>query len=310
MSAAEAVYTVLVTVALLLNGMAIACAAPLRELLAPLRERRLLLGAAGLDLVVVPIALLVPAVALDASADMLAGLVLLAAASSGPIGVALSRIGRGDVPLTVSLVTALGVANVATVPLLLALLLPEALAIPVAAVGRSLLLLLVVPLTAGAVLRRVLERWRRHPESVARTARRLGAASSALLAGALTTGFAIDPRGILDALVGPSAVAGVTLVVVAGLATLTLTRDGRRRRALWLTTTARAVGVALAVAAIHLPDATGTRATVLAVGGLAQALPILLLLGRDRFAPAAGAGPRAVGRRRGGAARLGGPGGA
>lgn len=282
MSAAEALYGVLIAVALLLNGLAVACAAPLRTLLAPLRERGLLVGAVVLDLVVVPVALLVPAAVLGVPAEAHAGLVLLAAASTGPIGVALTRIGRGDVAVTVSLVTALGVANVVTVPTLMALLLDDAVVVPAFEVGRSLLLLLVVPLAAGALLRRSLERHRQHPEAIARTAGRLGTASTTVLAAALVTGLAIDPVGIVRTLAGAPAVAGLVMVAAAGLCALALTRDGRRRRSLWLTATARAVGVALAVAAIHLPGADLTRSTILAVGGLTQGLPILTLLARDR----------------------------
>lgn len=312
MSGAASAYSVLITLALLLNGMAVACTSPLRDLLAPLRERSLLLGAVVIDLIVVPVALLVPAAVGGASAETYAGLVLLAASSTGAIGVALTRIGRGDLPVTVSLVTALGVANLLTVPLLMALLLPEAITVPVTAVARSLLLLLVLPLTAGAVLRWSLTRLRRHPESVARTARRLGTASTLVLGLALATGLGIDPAGVVDALVGIAALAALCSVAAAGVAALVLTDDGPRRRSLWLIGTARAVGVALAVAAIHLPGAAETRATVLAVGGLTQALPILVLLGRDRWVRSRGgswAGRRGSGRsgRRGGAARAGGP---
>lgn len=280
---AETVYGALVTVALLLNGAAVACGSPLRRLLAPLRERRLVVGAVVLDLFVVPLALLGPAAALGVTPEAFAGLVLLAAASTGPIGVALTRIARGDVAATVSIVTALGVANVVTVPALMLLLLDEPLVVPVAAVGRSLVVLLVAPLAVGALVRRVLERRQRHPEAIARTARVLGSASTLVLGGALLTGLAIDPAGILRTAVGAPAVTGLVMVGAGGLGAAVLTRDRRRRRALWLTATARSVGVALAVLALHLPDATDARATVLAVGGLGQGLPLLILLGRDRW---------------------------
>lgn len=297
MTGAEFAYAVLITTGLLLNGLAVGLAAPLRALLAPLREWRLLAGVVVVDLLVVPAGLLVPAALAGADPEVTAGLVLLAGASTGAIGVALTRIGRGDVPVAVSIVTALGAANLVTVPLLMAVLLPEAVTVPLVAVGRSLLVLLVLPLVAGSQLRRLLERRRLHPEAVARTARRFGSSSTVVIGAALATGFAIDPRGILGALAGVPALSGVTMVVAAGLAAAVLSRTVRRRRALWLTMTARSVGVAVAVAALHLPDADTTRATVLAVGGLTQILPILLLLGRDRWARHGGPG-RGPGRGR------------
>ncbi len=311
MSGAEAFYGVLLSLALLLNGMAVACTAPMGELLAPLRERSLLVGAVLLDLLVAPAALLVPAALLGVSDATFAGLVLLAAASTGPIGIALTRIGRGDVPVTVSIVTALGAANVISIPILMAVLLDGSVFVPVVEVGRSLLLL-VLPLLAGVMTRRLLERGRRHPEAIARTARRLGAASTSLLGGALVTGFAIDPAGIVRTLVGAPAAIGLVMLVAAGVGALVLTRDGRRRRSLWLAATARAVGVALAVVAIHLPDADEARAVILAVGGLTQGLPVLLLLARDRWVRGRGrrgGGGRsaAAGGTEDGTARTGGP---
>ena len=303
MSTAESVYSVLIALGLLLNGLAIASGTPMRVLLAPLGDRRLLLGAVVIDLVLVPVALLAPAVVLALQPGETAGLVLLAAASTGPIGIALTRIGRGDVPATVAIVTALGTANLVTVPVLLAVLLPEAAGVPAHEVGRTLLLLLVVPLAAGGVLRRVLARRRWHPEAVTRLTRRLGAASTACIGAAVTVGLAIDPRGIVVQLLGPPLVPALLMISMAWMAATLLTGDGPRRRALWLTSTARSVGVALAVAAIHLPGAADTRATVLAVGGLTQALPILLLLARDRTTGAARAGAaRAGGARAGGGA--------
>jgi predicted Na+-dependent transporter len=293
-STAESAYSLLITAGLLLNGLAVAGGTPVRALLAPLRDRGLLLGAVAVDLVVVPAALLLPTLVLDLRPGETAGLVLLAAASTGPIGIALTRIGRGDVPATVAIVTALGTANLVTVPALLAVLLPEAAGVPALEVGRTLLLLLVAPLGAGAVLRHLLGRRRWHPEAVARLARRLGAASTACIGAAVTVGLAIDPRGIVGELLGPPLVPALLMIAVAWVAAVLLTTDGPRRRSLWLASTARSVGVALAVAAIHLPGSAETRAAVLAVGGLTQALPILLLLGRDRWARPAGAPRRGV----------------
>lgn len=283
-TAASTAYTFLVTAGLLLNGIAVACAAPLGTLLEPLRDRGLLAGAVVIDLVLVPTALLVPAALLGVDDEVVAGLVLLAAASSGPIGVALTRIARGDVPATVSIVAALGAANLLTVPLLMGALLPGTVDVPTVAVGRSLLVLLVIPLAAGVVLRRSLLLRRRHPEAIARTAQRIGAASSLAIAGAAVTGLVIDPGGIAATLAGPAAVSAAAMLLAAGLGAVVASRDAGRRRSLWLTATARSVGVALAVAALHLPDAEGTRATVLAIGGATQVVPVLMLLGRDRWA--------------------------
>lgn len=283
MSRIELAYSLLVTAALLVNGLAVAGGTPVRELLAPLRERRLLASALLLDLVVVPTALLVPAALLGSDPGTLAGLVILAAASAGPIGVALTRIARADIATSVALVSLLGVANLITTPLLMTLLLPTALHVPALELGRSLLLLLVLPLAAGVLLRRTLLRRRWHPERTARLIRRLGATSSLLLAGAVTVGFLIDPRAIVRDVSGPPALAGLAMLVVTGGVIGLLGLDRRRARSLWLVTSARSVGVGLAIVAIHLPDTLAARTSVLAIGGLTQALPLLVLLALARW---------------------------
>lgn len=292
MSRVELAYSVLVTAALFVNGLAVAGGTPLRDLIAPLRERRLLAGAFVLDLIVVPTALLVPAMLLGSDAGTVAGLVILAAASAGPIGVALARIARTDVASAVALVTLLGLANLVTTPLLMLLLLPAALHVPALELGRSLLLLLAVPLGAGAVLRRTLVRRRWHPERTARLVRRLGATSSLLLATAVTVGFLIDPPAIVDALIGPPAVSGLVMLTAVGGGAALLGLGAQRGRSVWLVTTARSVGVGLAIVAIHLPEALAARATVLAVGGLTQAVPVLALLAVNRRERARGRGGR------------------
>jgi len=281
-SGAETTYAVLITLALMVNGLAVAGATPLRTLLAPLRDGGLLLRAAAIDVLLVPLILVGPAVLLDLPAGVVAGIAVVAAASNGPIGVALTRIGRGDVPVAVALVTALGAANVVTIPILMMLLVPAAVGVPVGAIAQSLVLLLGLPLAAGAALRRIQERRQRHPEAIARTARRLGAVSSALLALALCSAFAIDPRGVVADADGPVPLIALGgLVLLAGAARL-VTRDPVLWRTLWLTLTARSVGVALAVVALHLPRVPGTLSAVLVVGGLTQIVPVSAILIGDR----------------------------
>lgn len=282
MNGAGTTYAILIALALLVNGLAVAGTTPLRELLAPLRDRRLLIGAVAIDVLVVPAALLIPARLLDLPVGIVAGLAVLAAASTGPVGVALARIGCGDVPVAVALVTALGAANVVTVPLLMAVLIPSAFGVPFVAILQSLLLLLALPLAAGVALRRAQERRGRHPEAIAGTARRLGAVSTALLLAALVAAAAIDPRGVLADLASPVLLVGPVALLTVGAAARMLTADPARWRALWLTLTARSVGVALAVVGLHLRDVDGALAAVLAVGGLMQIVPVVTLVGMDR----------------------------
>jgi BASS family bile acid:Na+ symporter len=279
---AETTYAILISLALLVNGLAVAGATPLRTLVAPLRDHRLLVRAAAIDVLVVPLVLLGPAVLLDLPTGVIAGVAIVAAASNGPIGVALTRMGRGDVPVAVALVTALGAANVVTIPVLMMILVPAAVGVPVVAIAQSLLLLLGLPLAAGALLRRAQVARRRHPEAIALTARRLGTVASVLLTVALASALAIDPRGIVAAATGPLPVIALVALALLAAAARLVTRDPVLWRTLWLTLSARSVGVALAVVALHLPSVPGTLSAVLVVGGLTQIVPVLLLLVTDR----------------------------
>jgi predicted Na+-dependent transporter len=105
---------------------------------------------------------------------------------------------------------------------------------------------------------------------------RLGA--DVTLFGAVTTAFLLDTRELIAALRGP--VLGIAFVVmlVVTLCARAVTDDPARVRTVALTINARAVGLALALATLHLGDVEGLRATILAYGGLTQLVPILVVL--------------------------------
>jgi bile acid:Na+ symporter, BASS family len=280
---AEQVYTVLLIAALLTNGIAVAGATPMRELFAPLRRPRVVLAAFLIDIVLVPAALLIPAYLIGLDSGVRAGLVLVAASSAGPIGIALTRMVRGDMPLAVTIVTTFGALNLITVPLIAELLLPTGIRLPLLPVTVSLFGLVIAPLLVGRAwgalaIRRGLEQ-----QAVERTLARVGTASSVLLLLAVSTAITLDVREMGSLLVGPITLITLCVMALVLVGVLLTDRDHARRRTLAVVLNARGAGIALAVATLHLPGVPGVRPAVLAFSGLTQVLPTLILLAGDQF---------------------------
>ncbi len=275
----EIIYAVLLVLSLQLNGIAIAGRTPIRTLLAPLRDRPLMVRLVVLDIVVVPILVLGTATLLDVGTVSYAGLVIVAAASCGPIGIALSRIARGDVALSITFVLGLGALNILTVPLVTGLLLPQSMTIPLGSLVSSLAGLAIIPLALGRVVAAV-SAWRRvTPERLHHWLTIAGRASDVLLAGAVTAALLLDTRAILETLAGPVMIVALVAMVGIALSARLVSPDPARRRTIALSVNARAVGLALTLATIHLGDVEGLRATILTYGGLTQLVPILVALG-------------------------------
>ena len=287
MAGIETLYAVLLLTALALNGIAIAGVTRLRELAAPAREVGLVARIMTLDLLVVPLVAVGAAIALDVDPVTRAGLVLVSAASSGPIGIALSRIARGDVPLSVTIVVGLGALNLITVPVVTTLLLPSGVTIPLTTLLTSLIGLAVVPLLLGRLVALLKERSRVSAPAYLRAIGLLRRAADLTLAGAVVTAFLLEPREVFAVLRGPVLGIAFFVMLVVMLCARAVTDDPARIRTVAITINARAVGLALALATLHLGDVEGLRATILAYGGLTQIVPILVvLIGRRLSSPA------------------------
>lgn len=273
----EVIYTSLLVGSLVLNGVTLAARTPLLHLVTPLREPSLVGRIMLLDLVVLPIVLVGAATLIGVDPATRAGLVIVAASSCGPIGMVLTRVVRGDVALGVSLVVGLGALNLLTVPILTRLLLPEGIAIPVASLLLSLLGLAVAPILAGRAFGLVAERRGASEALLARVLSTSARGANVLLAGAIATALAIEPTALL-LLAGPILPVGIAAMLAVAVGARLVSTDPARRRTISVTVNARAVGLALTVVALHLGDAEGVRATVLAYGGLTQIVPVAVVL--------------------------------
>jgi predicted Na+-dependent transporter len=276
MQRAEQLYTVTLIIALLLNGIAIAGSAPLRDLLAPLKDWRLLLSAFFVDVVVLPVSVIGTAVLLGLDDGTRVGLIIIMASSTGPIGMALVRILRAEIPVAVSIIGLFSASNLVTVPLLMWLLVPEALHVPTGAVVQTLFVLVTLPLLSGWTIRVTSLRRGVTPERLARAVGRVASASTLALAAALTIAATIDLRGLLDFVGSRAALTIPAGLLATHLAVRLISTDPRRRIALWVALNARAAGLSLTIVALHLGDAPGVRAAVLGYAGATQLLPFII----------------------------------
>jgi BASS family bile acid:Na+ symporter len=278
LSGIELLYGALIILALGLNGIAVAGRTSFRALLEPLREGGLIVRLLALDLFLVPLVAVGAAVALDLDPVTRAGLVLVSAASCGPIGIALSRIARGDVPLSTTIVLGLGALNLVTVPIVTALLLPEGVGIPLGTLSTSLLGLAVAPLVVGRLLAQVRSRLAMSEASYSRIIDVARRGADITLAGAVTTALLLEPSEVLEVLRGPVLAIALVVMLLVTLAARAISSDPARVRTIAITINARAVALALALASIHLGDVEGLRATILAYGGLTQIVPLVVVL--------------------------------
>lgn len=283
MQTVELIYGALLVVALVLNGIALTGATPLRPLFAPLREPRLVIGILVLDLIVVPLTVIGGAELLDVSVVTRAALVIVAAASCGPIGIALTRLARGDVPLGVTLVAGLGALNLVTVPIVTGLLLPSSVTIPLSGLLTNLVGLVIVPLLLGRLYAVLAVRRGTRPETQRHTLASVRRVADVALLGAVATALTIDLPQTLRILAGPVLVVATVVMLVVALGARLITADAARIRTITVTVNARAVGLALTIAALQLSAVPDLRATILTFGGLTQVVPLVAVLLLRRF---------------------------
>jgi BASS family bile acid:Na+ symporter len=254
------------------------------EILAPLRNGRLVSLALFANFVVMPAGALVIARLLRLDEPLGAALVLLGSAAGAPFLPKLAGIARGDLGLAVGLTVLLMVLTVAYMPLALPLLLAGVTVDPME-IARSLVLLMLVPLAVALFVR---ARW----EGVARAARPwLGKLSSASLALLMVGMIATNFQNLLD-LYGTrgvfASVVFLALGVVAGW--LLGGRDRGTKGMMALGTAQRNIAAALVVAGQSFTD---PRVVVLVV--VVAIVGMLMLFPLARFLAAAQ--PRADGAR-------------
>jgi BASS family bile acid:Na+ symporter len=237
-----------------------------REVVAPLRNVRLLLAALLVNFLIVPAAAWLLAALLGLAPDLRIGLLLIACAAGAPMVPKLAQIARGHAATAVALVTLLIVATVVFAPLALPLLL--GVSVDAGAIVTSLAGQLRLPLAIGIFMR---ERWE---EEAAEYRPTVATLSNVALAVLFLTSVGANQPDLLN-LVGTGGILAVVgLIVVALVAGYALgIPAGVERRVLALGAGQRNTAAAFVIATGNFAD----RPTVFLLIGLAALLMMVIL---------------------------------
>jgi BASS family bile acid:Na+ symporter len=146
--AAKAAVLVFVVSSMLAMGVGLTVG----QIIAPLRNRRLVLLALLANFVLMPLGALALATMLRPDQPLGVGLLLLGTAAGAPFLPKLAEIAKGNLAFAVGMMVLLMVVTVGYLPIVLPLLLPGVSVNP-AKIARSLVLLMLLPLGAGLALK-------------------------------------------------------------------------------------------------------------------------------------------------------------
>ena len=124
-----------------------------RDILAPLKDIRLVIIALVVNLLLVPLTGYILVTVFSLSGAVLIGCILMTSAPGASYSPRLAEISAGDVPFATGLMFLLCTIALISTPVTLLILLPESSAMNVWPVIRSLILLMVIPLIVGLALR-------------------------------------------------------------------------------------------------------------------------------------------------------------
>lgn len=224
-----------------------------------------------LDLVVIPLAVWLLTLALNLEPGYATGLLIVGAASAGPLGIKVAQLANGDQRLAISLVIVLELANILVVPFWAALLLPVGVSLPLDGIIRTLVVGVLLPVVVGALVRR---RW---PVVAGRLITPASTLSSVGLVAVIGLIVARDGRAVLDVIgTGVTIVTALTLVVTLVGGWLAGAPDRPSRATAAMVTSVRANAPALAVA-VQAFGATADPPIAITVFGVLSAIVTTLV---------------------------------
>ncbi len=247
----------------------------LGEIVAPLRNWRLVALSLLANFVVMPIVALALARAMRLDESLGIGLLLLGAAGGAPFLPKLAQIAKGDLAFAVGLMVLLMVTTVGYLPIVLPFLLPGVSVNP-AQIARSLVLLMLLPL-AGALAVNA-----NRPRAAARIKPWLDKTSNLSLIALIVLLTLLNIRSVM-AVFGTGGILAGALFLVAGFAVGWALggSTGQTRLVLGLGTSQRNIAAALVVAnqSFSDPDVV-VMVVVVAIVGLLVLMPLSRKLGR------------------------------
>ncbi len=244
-----------------------------------LADRGIVARLVALDVIAVPLLMLAWVTLLVPDQASANGLLLVAFASAGPLGIKLAQIAAGDVALAIGAVILLEGANALVVPAWTALLIPTGGGTVIADIVRTLGLLIVAPLVLGGLIRTLapaLADWLRAP------LRMLSDVGLVLVVGCAMLRYLPEVTHIVFA--GPGIASALTVVSVLGLGWLMGGPLRATRITVGLVSAVRANAVALAVAATAFAATPRTEAAVVVFALYSIFIPtgVAVVLGRQQ----------------------------
>jgi predicted Na+-dependent transporter len=215
------------------------------------------------------------------------GLLLVGMAAAGPLGIKAAQIAGANVGLALALVVLLEVSNSVFMPIWAAILMPEAVGIPLGGVLGTLAVAVFLPVGAGWALRtNVFVRTAGWAEAASKV-------SSVALVVAIGSIVARHWESVLDGLMAGVGWVALVTVVVSLIAGWVIAGPERATRlTVSLVTAVRANALALAVATTAYPDRPGVRTAIATFGVVSVMLSlgtavVFRRLGRSPTKPSA-----------------------
>lgn len=264
----DVVYETTLLITLWGAGFAVGLSASPAQVVTPLKRRSLLLRAAGLDMVAIPLFVWAVLEVAGLPQDEQVGLLLVGAAAAGPLGVKAAQIAGADVVLAFAVVVLLELSNAVAMPLMAAILIPEGVEVPVGSIVGTLVVVVVLPVVAGWGVR-------------ATYGRAVALVKPLTLVTNVTTVVAVASvvieywKEILDGLRAGAGWVALVTVVFALVAGWVLGGPERRTRlTLSLVTGIRANALALAVAKTSYPDRPAVTTVIVTFAFVSVFLPL------------------------------------
>jgi BASS family bile acid:Na+ symporter len=273
------------------STLSVALALTVPQILAPLRNGRLVVLSLLANFVLAPLAAIGLARVLGLDEPLAIGLLLVALAGGAPFLLKLADLANADMPFAVGLMVVLMVITVGYVPIVLPVVL-EGVSVNPANIARSLILLMLIPLAAGLALRA----W--HPPAAGRVRSFVAPLSSISMIFVVVLTTAGHLRSMVTILGSFGILAAVILVAVCSGIGWALGGPGADTRAvLSLGTAQRNTAAALVVAGQNFSDAkVVVMITVVMIVSFAVLMPLARVLARRHQPGEIGVGTAAAGR--------------
>jgi BASS family bile acid:Na+ symporter len=261
-----------------------------QQILAPLRNGRLVALSLGVNFLLIPLTAVVLARLLGLDEPLGIGLLLCGVAAGAPFLLKLAEFARGDMPFAVGLMVLLMVVTVGYVPTVLPLVL-EGVTVDPLKIARSLVLLMLIPLALGLLVRA------RFEALAARAAPAVGKVSSIAMLFVVGLTTAAHLRSVVGVLGSFAILAAVVFVLLcAGVGWVFGGPGVPTRGVLALGTAQRNTAAALVVAGQNFTDpGVVVMITVVMIVSFAILMPLAGAIARR--APAAAPDAHAAGSR-------------